>query len=35
MPIELQLHGARVLRPDGWDSAPLSLSGGLIRWDGG
>ncbi|SMX39170.1 alpha-D-ribose 1-methylphosphonate 5-triphosphate diphosphatase [Maliponia aquimaris] len=30
MPIDLELRGARVLRPGGWDSAPLCLSGGVI-----
>ncbi|WP_167648222.1 alpha-D-ribose 1-methylphosphonate 5-triphosphate diphosphatase [Mameliella alba] len=30
MPIELDLQGARVLRPGGWDHGPLSLAGGVI-----
>lgn len=30
MPIELDLRGARVMRPGGWDAGPLSLAGGTI-----
>lgn len=30
MPIELDLRGARVMRPGGWDVGPLSLAGGVI-----
>ncbi|MFZ5962276.1 alpha-D-ribose 1-methylphosphonate 5-triphosphate diphosphatase [Thalassococcus sp. BH17M4-6] len=30
MGIELCLDGARVLRPEGWDAAPLAISGGVI-----
>ncbi len=30
MPIDLTLTGARVLRPGGWDSGALTLSGGVI-----
>ncbi|SNS17655.1 alpha-D-ribose 1-methylphosphonate 5-triphosphate diphosphatase [Antarctobacter heliothermus] len=30
MPIDLDLRGARVMRPGGWDAAPLSLAGGVI-----
>ncbi|WP_323767199.1 alpha-D-ribose 1-methylphosphonate 5-triphosphate diphosphatase [Antarctobacter sp.] len=30
MSIELDLRGARVMRPGGWDPAPLSVAGGMI-----
>ncbi len=30
MTIDLTLHGARVLRPGGWDSGPVTLTGGRI-----
>ncbi|ASP20185.1 alpha-D-ribose 1-methylphosphonate 5-triphosphate diphosphatase [Antarctobacter heliothermus] len=30
MSIELDLYGARVMRPGGWDAASLSLAGGVI-----
>ena len=30
MPIDMTLEGARVLRPDGWDDAPVSVAGGRI-----
>ncbi|MDU8909666.1 alpha-D-ribose 1-methylphosphonate 5-triphosphate diphosphatase [Aestuariicoccus sp. MJ-SS9] len=30
MPIDLTLTGARVLRPGGWDPAPLAVAGGRI-----
>lgn len=30
MALELTLRGARVMRPGGWDAAPLALSGGTI-----
>lgn len=30
MPIEMTLEGSRVLRPDGWDDAPVSVAGGRI-----
>ncbi|WP_417209375.1 alpha-D-ribose 1-methylphosphonate 5-triphosphate diphosphatase [Antarctobacter sp.] len=30
MSIELELRGARVMRPGGWDPAPLSVAGGVI-----
>ncbi len=30
MSIDVTLQGARVLRPDGWESAPLAVSGGVF-----
>lgn len=30
MPIEMTFEGARVLRPDGWDDAPLAVAAGRI-----
>lgn len=30
MALELKFHGARVLRPGGWDAAPLAMADGVI-----
>lgn len=32
---ELELTGARVLRPDGWDDGPIAMGGGRISGGGG
>lgn len=31
----LEFHGARVLRPDGWDDGPIGIAGGTIADGGG